>query len=320
MKKRIKRRRYYLIRPTEALLPMAFLAGDLFGPKALQGWLFTGWFTVRLLGLFAAEGVRMAFATQPGVRKVRGSTTLAILLQIIGAVLAAGIYALIFHGITPFTLAVIGIGLMLNIEHVFCEYLRAEGDGYSAGLCSLLTAVFFLAGVLLESAGVPVKTLILTAAGCLISILIAVFTGGCRPGRMNAAVLKHAPEAIFGGIAYPAAIAAALYAASTVLGKGAETGGSTAVWAENGLRIGFFAGLALIQVVKTPFRRSGLESRVMRPVMAAVAAVCAAAAVCACCIEGVQEHVSAAILTACGCVILSAVVSLALWVGFRKAE
>jgi len=319
MKKRIKKRRFYLIRPAEALLPAAFLAGELIGPRSLKGWLFAGWFVVRLLALFSAEGVRMAFATQPGMRKVRGSTTLAALLQIMGALLAIGAYALIFHGITPFILAVTAIGLVLNIEHVFCEYLRAEGDGYGAEMCSVLTAVFCFAGVMLDGPGIPEITLILTSVGCLISILLATFTGGFRPGRMNLSVIRHAPRAMLGGLAYPLLITTALYAGKKAFG-GISAMGEVRIWTENGLCTGFFMGLGLIGIFRTPFRRSSLESRTMVPVMTAIAVASLAAIICAKVITAVPEKVSAAVMCACGCLTVAALVSLTLWGNFKKAE
>ena len=163
MKKRFKKRRFYLIRPIDGMLPLAFLAADLLGPGRLKGWYFVSWFAVRLLSLFTADGVRMAFATQPGMKKVRGSTTLALLLQIVGALIVFSPLGFIYREVDPFAMTMIGTGLLLNIEHVFAEYIRAQGDGYSADLCTFLTSVFFLAGVMLNNAEIPYITLGMTA-------------------------------------------------------------------------------------------------------------------------------------------------------------
>ena len=318
MKKKFRKRRFYLIRPADSLLPLAFLAGELFGPADLKGWLFGGWFAVRLMSLFTADGVRMAFATQPGVKKVRGSTTLAFLMQIIGAGIAAGLYYLVFHGITPFTLSIIGTGLMLNIEHVFCEYLRAEGDSDSADLCSILTAVFLFAGIMLEGPGVPVFALCLSGLGALIAFLMAVVTAGYRPWTLNAQVFRHIPRALIYGIAYPAFAVGALLAVKAAYGNDAS--GAEKIWSEYGGKIGFFVGLAVIHMVRTPFRRSGFEMRGLKPVIYTIISLCAVAAGVALSTGGVPVHTARGILNACAVLTACVIVIIILWANFRREE
>ena len=318
MKKKFRKRRFYLIRPADSLLPLAFLAGEMFGPAALKGWLFAGWFAVRLFSLFSADGVRMAFATQPGVRKVRGSTTMTLIMQIAGAGIAAGLYYLVFHGITPFTLAIIGTGLMLNIEHVFCEYLRAEGDSDSADLCSILTAVFLFAGIMLEKPGVPMIVLGLSGLGAVIAFLMAVVTAGYKPLGLNVQVFRHVPRSVIYGITYPVLAVGALLAVKAAYGVDAT--GLEKVWSEYGAKIGFFAGMTVIQAVRTPFRRSGFEMRGLKPVIYTIISLCTVAAGIALSTGGVPVHTARGILNVCAVMMTCAIVIAILWANFSKEE
>lgn len=309
MKKRIKKRRFALIRPADALIPLVFLTGDLFGQSMIRGHVFAAWLAVKLFSLFTADSVRMAYATQPGMRQVKRSTTAAFLMQFVGAGAVLGLYSLVFHGITPFTVVIIGIGLMLNIEHVFYEYLAADGDRYSSNLCEILNAVLLITGIMVEKPGIPVITLSLSAAGCLITLLIAVVLSGYRIGKLNFAPIRHAPRAVLYGLAYPATIAAVVYSLRDM-----SAGSEIALkWSVYGLYIGFYAGLAMLRVVSTPFRRSRFESRTMVPVMSIVAVLSAAI----CVLSRMTELVPAYIAWAAGacsmCIAVAAVIALMLW-------
>jgi len=319
MKKRIKRRRFYLIRPADALLPLSFLASELFGPPHLKGWLFAAWLSVRVCALFSADSLRMAYATQPGFRQVRGSTTLALLMQFIGAGVAAGVYTLIFHGITGFTLAIIGIGLALNIEYVFSEYLRSEGDAYNANLITGLTAALLFAGTMLERVGIPLVTLCVAWGACLISAVLAACAGGYRPAKINVAVLKHAPRAMMYGLAYPALIIAVQLglSRSQLIPEMQE---SACEWMKMGMMAGFYAGLAVIQTVRTPFRRSSFESRTIVPVLIAAAAIiCGAWAILY--FAGFSPvYVVAAASAFMLCMLCAVVISMALWGNLTRTE
>lgn len=319
MRKSIKKRRFYLIRPIDGLLPIMFMAADLMGPHRFRGWFFTSWFVARMFSLFSADGVRMAFATQPGMKKVRGSTTMALLLQIFGAICVISAVAFIYRGISLWSLALTGIGLLLNIEQVFAECMRAQGDGYSADLCTLLTSVFFFTGVMLEPTEIPITTLAMTGIGCLITLLLAVLTGGYRPSRLNKAVITHIPRSLIYGVAYPAAYFALIFTLD-MLCRGNSGKDIENIWNEKGLLAGFYAGLAVIQVIRTPFRRSEFECRTLWRVLAAIAFTSAAVLCGMVFIPGIPGHISGFTICFTACILVSAIAASLMWGNFRKSE
>lgn len=320
MKKRIKKRKFLLIRPADVLLPAALLASDLFGPVSLRGWIFTGWVAVRMFALFSADSVRMAYGTQPGMQQVKGSTTLALLMQLAGAAAAAGLYAFVFHGITPFTLTIIGIGLMLNIEQVFYEYINAEGDRYSGVICSILTAMLFITGIFLENGGVPIITLILTGISCFVSLLVAVISCGFRPCGLNCGVFRHTPRAMIYGLAYPLAFIAAMYSIEAVIGNEfmGKIDESTRNWIETGLRCGFFAGYMLLTLFRTPFRRSNAECRTLWPALIGTAMICIAISAACRFISAIPDAAFYSAGAFSIGVLISIAVILALWSNMKK--
>lgn len=320
MRKRIKKRKLLLMRPTDVLLPMALLTSDMLGPVTLRGWIFAGWLSVRLFALFSADSVRMAYGTQPGMRQVMGSTTLALLMQIAGAAIAAGLYAFVFHGITPFTLAIIGIGLMLNIEHVFYEFINAEGDRYSGVICSILTVMLFITGIFLENGGVPTITLILTGISCFISMLVAVISSGFRPSRLNSGVFRHTLRAMIYGLAYPLFFITVLYALDTAIDNEfmERIDESGKKWIETGLRCGFFAGYMLLTLFRTPFRRSNAECRALWPALIGTSTICIALSVACSVISAVPDTVFYSVGAFTIGILISVAVILLLWSNIKK--
>ena len=204
----------------------------------------------------------------------------------------------------------------MNIEQVFCEYLRAEGDGNSADLCSMLSAVFLFSGIMLQGPGVPVIVLALAGLGVLISLLMASVTAGYRPSPMNAQVFRHAPRALMYGMTYPLAAVGAILAVNAVYGI--EAAGMEKAWSERGAVIGFFAGLAVVHAVRTPFRRSGFEMRGLKPVIYTIISLCAVAAGFALSTGGVPAHMARGVLNGCAALIASALTAAILWGNFRK--
>jgi len=96
--------------------------------------------------------------------------------------------------------------------------------------------------------------------------------------------------------------------------------GDAKVWCETGLRMGFYAGLALISIVRTPFRRSDLESRNMNPVMAAVAVIAAAGwAVCSF-VTAIPELPALAVSGFCICAFVASCTCLMLWGGVKTED
>ena len=238
MKKRMLRP-MRLVRWTDGILPAVWLAGSVFAPGK-TALMFGAWLFTRLCGLFTADGVRMAYATQPSMRDVNGSTTVALLMQLLGA---AGLAC--FIGPEDRNIWILlGMGALLNIEHVFYEFLHAAGEKYSAMICRVLTGAFLLFMLLTvtnEWVGLG-----LMALAAFIAKLIALIIGGYRPGRLNLGVFKAVPRAVVYGVLYPLSV--------PILHRflGLEFN-----------RLAFFGGLILFELCRTPFRRSALESRTM---------------------------------------------------------
>lgn len=243
----LKRQRR-LSRVPDAFLPAALAAASLLRPanrSALE--LYVAWLLVCALSLFTSRGVRIAFARQPAIRHVRGSVKCALLATLIGGGVAVAALKLFFRDISPDPLPLIVSGVLLNIEHIFYEYMYAIGDDRSATLSRGLTALFTLAGLLLYEGGQtfhPFFLVGMTGLAALVSVVISLVMGDGAKGRLDAAVLRCAPWAALQTLLYPAATAALVFICH--FGR---------------YSFAFFAGLTLYELCKTPFRRSMIESR-----------------------------------------------------------
>ena len=87
--------------------------------------MFVAFCATKIGSLATADGLRAAFATQPSMKYVQGSVLIALIAQIPGAALA--LLALWLIPDTKLLLPLIPCGMLLNIEHVFYEYLFAIG-------------------------------------------------------------------------------------------------------------------------------------------------------------------------------------------------
>ena len=246
------------------------MASSVFGREALSGELFLSIIAVRMLALSSATGLRAAFAFQPSMKKVCGSVKMALLLQIASAVVLVGICQIFSpDSLNGFIMSLIGLGLLLNIEHVFYEYLYATGDGRSAALCRTIASLLIFAGVMMASPATreyrPDYQLhwLLGASGlaAAVSGVIGVSIGGGLKGRPNAAVVRAAPRAMLHTLFYPAAACALFYFGA---------------WRDQAAAWMFFAGLVVYELCHTPFRRANMESRSMNR---ALIITCAAALV-----------------------------------------
>ena len=255
------KRQMRLVRVPDAFLPAALAVAAFLRPAgsaAIE--LYIATFIVSALSLFASRGIRIAFAQQPAIRHVRGSVKCALLATLIGGGIAAGVFALFKPLNIPDPLPLILSGCLLNIEHVFYEYMYAIGDRRSAALARGLTALFTLAGLLLYSAGstlYPLRLAGMTALAVLVSLVISLVMGDGARGRLDASVLRCAPRSALQTALYPAAALGLFF-----------------LFNIDRVGLPFFAGLTLYELCKTPFRRSPLESR---PFNRSLLIVCAAA-------------------------------------------
>jgi len=227
--------------------------------------LYLALFAVRILGLSTSSGLRAAFSLQPSIKKVCGSVKTTLIIQLA----SSSILALLYHlfrsgGLNSYYIAFIGLGLMLNIEHIFYEYLYATGDDRSAALCRAITSTLIYAGMLMSSPAAdecrPTYRLEWLLGASLVSTavsaVIALFIGGRLKGKLNNGVILAAPREMLHTLLYPAAACA-----FTRLFPSIEP----SPWA-------FFAGLMVYELCRTPFRRSPAESRIMNRVLIAITA------------------------------------------------
>lgn len=251
----IKRFNLNLFHPSDLFLPAAFLAASLFGRGTAALCLFICLFAVKLCSLCTADGLPAAFASQPSVKYVQGSAIVALITQLPGAILTA----LIFWNI-PVTLPLLPLvpcGMLLNIEHVFYNYLFAVGDSKSACFSRCITAVMALLGMLLCSPRSHVFLnpanieaawpLITSGLSALIGLFLSMTLGGKLRPVLNAEVFRRAPLSMLQTSLCPALTIAAL----------------AALWPASFTPAPVFAGWALYEACRTPFRRTALESKSM---------------------------------------------------------
>lgn len=263
MKRNIKSR---LVRPSDAFLSVSLLAAAVLGRNMIAIDLYLALFAVRILGLSTSSGLRAAFSLQPSIKKVCGSVKTTLIIQLASSSILALLYHL-FHsgGLNFYYIAFIGLGLMLNIEHIFYEYLYATGDSRSAALCRAITSTLICAGMLMSSPAAdeyqpPYRLEWLLGASLVstaVSAVIALFIGGRLKGRLNNGVILAAPREMLHTLLYPAAASAFVYFLPSI---------KPSPWA-------FFAGLMVYELCRTPFRRSPAESRTMNRVLIITIAV-----------------------------------------------
>ena len=261
-----------MLRPADAFLPLAFILAAALGKSSVAEQVYLNALLPALFALSSARGVRMAFSEQPSMRRVAGSVKLALALQFIGA-FAFLVLDLIRNGgqFVTTNAVYIGMGMMINIEHVFYEYLFATGDGPSATRVRLISSAVIAAGIMMTTVSSASDLLpyhlewLLGAAtlGAALSAFIGRTIGGRLKGRVNSRVLRCAPLAMVQSAIYPL-----MWLMTLILLKPIMFQSLTAV--------PFFAGLMVYELARTPFRRSGRESMGFNLAMLGVALVGAA--------------------------------------------
>lgn len=243
------------MRISDLFLPMAFLAVSLLERSEAAFGLFVAFCATKIGSLATSDGLRAAFATQPSMKYVQGSAIIALILQIPGAALA--LLALWLIPDTKLLLPLIPCGMLLNIEHVFYEYLCAVGDKNSAAFSRCITAVLVLLGMLLctpprhGTFGLVSIDSTWPLITCGLSALVGLFISASLGGKFNPVpnfqVFRFAPIAM---------LQAALCPALTLLTL-------ALLWPANFMPAPAFVGLMLYEACRTPFRRAPLESRGM---------------------------------------------------------
>ena len=255
MKRLLKMR---MMRTADACLPGAFLLVSLLGRYYLANNIFLAVFIARLLALASARGLRQAFSEQPSMQKVTGSVATALLLQLFGVAVMLLVNFIRNHTIPQTHWVYAGIALLLNIEHIFYEYLYATGDSYSATMCRAITTALFTGGLLMTSVsshdGLLAYALEWPLGGAAVSALVAALIGlsigGPFSGGLNPQVLICAPLAMLQSLAYPL-----FWVALSLIPNSPLCVARTFA--------PFFAGLMLCELCRAPFRRASMESREM---------------------------------------------------------
>lgn len=232
-----------LLRPVDGLLPLSLFIAALAGAgEALT--LYKYALAAAMLALGTAAGLRRAFSAQPSMRMVRGSVVVALALQPIGGALTAGAIYLKNGGMSPHTPWFAVAAALLNVEHVFYEYLYAAGSHREAALTRAATSSAVLAALLSHDLKYIAAA---TGAGALISAAVGLARGGPLKGKPNVQVLRSAPAALLQLALYPAAWAALRRVPQLPL--------------HSATAAPLFAGLILWTLSRSPFRRSALEAR-----------------------------------------------------------
>ena len=252
-----------LFRPASLFLPAALLVAALLGREGPAMGLFIVFYAVKLCSLATSDALRAAFAVQPSVKYVQGSGLMASAMQLPGALLAAFLLSLIPE--TRLLWPMVPCGLLLNLEHVFYEYLYAVGDNNSATFTRGITAVLTLMGLLLcapptdgllNFEAVEFVWLWCTAGlSALVALAISLTLGGRLHPAPNPEVFRHTPVAMLQSSLYPALALTAL----------------VLIWPGRFTPAPLLAGLVLYEACRTPFRRAPQESRPMNRLLAIVA-------------------------------------------------
>jgi len=299
----MKRNAIKISRPADAFLPASLWIATLLGRGALSLWLFIAYLAVKLCALGTSSGLRNTFALQPSVRSVQGSGILALLLQLPGAIITG----LIAH----FTLRndmlypLIACGFLLNIEHVFYEYLFAIGEDQSAMMYRAMSAVLTLTGLLLcapssiqDSLPPSMETAWLLATSgiaVLIGLVLSLTLGGKPRPRMNSDILRRFPIPMLQAALYPVA-------ALTLLRFIAPSAPAA---------LPLFSGLILYELCRSPFRRTPAESW---PMNRALLVVCVVVSIIAVVGYFLMDNRGGPVLSAsCLTVILAALCAFALF-------
>lgn len=280
--KRNRLNRPRLVRPADAFILAAFGAATLVGRGADAGALLLVVCLVRGCALCTADALRAAFAIQPDMRRVQGSAALALVAQCAGAGIAYGLTcvpavsaALTWlagewgSGLLPLNPVTLAFGLLVNIEHVFYEFLCATGDGNSALLSRGLSGLLTLTGILLAAplAQTPtrmdaLRLLLPPALAALTSLAVGLSDGGRLRPRLNGEIFRRAPISLLQTLICPAAILALFHFLKWLPAT----------------PLPLTAGLILYTLCRTPFRRSHLEARPLNRALIITIIVCAALA------------------------------------------
>lgn len=232
-------------------VPLACVAGIIFGDFESTSLMILGYMIFQLGALAAPDAFCRAAAGLVSTKKVKGSLLLAVALSLIPAavmfftVCRADLRQLI-------VLAPIALTVILRCLE---EYFSSQGDTTSAAITTALTAILLGSALSLvgnHSFGDPESSAELGATGlsALISGGVALaFSRREQPG-FSCAVLKQIPAALGRLLTYPALCLGLLRL--NAIGQRLPVGRAAV--------LGGLAGLILLELTRTTFRRDKSES------------------------------------------------------------
>ena len=252
--------------------PLAALLAAALGQGAAAMKLMCAAIAVRACSLGAPEALGRSISRLVSERKVAGTLLLALLL--VGIAAGAGIFfAPVLAGALGGALGAaevscwIGAGAILAALGCLEERFAGQGDGASAALTDALTGIA-LAMCLLSAGDDPSRARACCWAGgavlALSGLILLVFRRREWPAS-SPALFRDLPVGLLRALLYPALCLAAVEWRSGAFTRGAPVvpGESTV------LAAGFFAGLAVMEMSRSTFRRSHFESGGLKRWMAA---------------------------------------------------
>lgn len=249
---------YRSLPPRYVGMPLAALIASLCGQAGAALQLFVAYAAVSAASLAAYDAFLRSAARLLSRKKLLGAGLAALLMTLLGTgicMVLAGCVPLC-EGLNP-QQARFWIGAAGALVALRClgEIFASQGDAVSAQLSDILAGVA-IAGCLLvftndmqraQACCIGICGVLLLSAGILIP-----FSWKERP-EPSAAIFREVPFALGRVLLYPAAAAALAWAASPQQVSGAA--------------VGFFAGLLLMELFRTPFRHSTGESSVLQTLL-----------------------------------------------------
>lgn len=232
-------------------VPLACVAGMIFGDFESTSLMILGYMIFQLGALAAPDAFSRAAASQVSSKKVMGSLLLAVALSLVPAVV---MFFTVCHAELR-QLIVLGPIALTVILRCLEEYFFTQCDATSAAITTALTAILLGSALSLvgsHSFGDPESAAELGATGlsALISGGVALaFSRREQPG-FSCALLKQIPAAMMRLLTYPALCLGLLRL--NAVGQKLPVG-----------RVAVLAGLAgliLLELTKTTFRRDKAES------------------------------------------------------------
>lgn len=244
-------------------VPLACLIGTVCGAEEPAIYMLTIYYLFYVLSLFAPDAFSRASAKLMSTRKVMGGLLIAALIALLTA---GGFFAILWHQDRMISdLYVCAAGAMLVIIRCFEELFASQGDRLSAQITTLLTAIGFGAMLILSEDPIfytqltpEIVFFAIAAAVLLISGAIALGFSRKEPPQLSPAIFKEIPAAFLRTLLFPALALGIQFLRHALDLPFAR---QTLLYEQRTMLLcGGYAGLILLEVTKSTFRRDKTES------------------------------------------------------------